>query len=1655
MPTVDAGDISTISVNRETEFPSGSGIFVSYFIDYAVTYDASCVVTNFYRYNDNTTVTYDVSININPGENYPFDSNLSYLQNRSVQGEYYEAINTGDYDFCSATFLDLGDGDGNEFSVTLDYFPPATKTLNPSDISETSITANANIRNPAGYTIIRRGFIYNTSPTPGLENEAPILANLDGSTLVNETVGTNFEGDYNISITGLSSDTKYYIRAFVESSEGYEYDPREIVFETHLYKVPDLATYNATEVENNSVRFNGSVLKSGSLEITERGFVYRKNNTFSVPGNVSPPAFLDLANETGSFGVGAFYINESSLDPDTEYFFSAYARNSEGYAYGDVFVFRTTENPPGTVNTDQVTNIGEYEATLNATIVDPGLATTTRRGFVYSNSMFSDPGNNDPDSLAGVSVENVGTTSIEYDADYSLCGFYYNDFGGSTIYGYKEYFCPPSSKCGSPQIDDNAGFHVDFDDNCEIIEFYDYFPQAWNSLGWWPQEWFSSSIIAPRPMPYEQTWIFQDSGVDFDFKNISNPCPSGGILNTITDKCVDGTTSSVTNFDLGLTGLVPGDRYYLRSFIESGGVYYYGQQRHFDTSEFFLPTVSTNAATAIGSDEAMLRGAVDDNGKLFIDSRGFIYSTSTIPPPGNTSPTSVAGVTMVNSAPGGLGDFDSLITGLASTTTYYARSFAENAKGFSYGDEISFVTTLEEISNLAAKLDYCRSTTTVTQWFSVSFDSDCKIIDWEYNNGDCISYEKSGENILPGEIELVIDTDVDTGRPYSFPVYLNNDSPIKYDDCNTGYTLGDTIQGVYMPYMTCYKTPPDPPPMMNFYANPDEITVGETTELFWDVEDGATCDIISGGSLVVSISTTTGSQVVSPLVSSTYDLGCTSSKGVSATLSVNVVVNQICVRSTCSVTRYREGSAPQSCSAPSNGNCSFSNRIYYFNEACEITRITTPSSAIIFDTGYSNVFNSPMSSGEVGTIWPQGYFVIDSTEWYENQTPLVPHSDCVLPSYSGDEPALIINSPSENPFVTTLAVIDFSGVAYSVDGIDYISCTNNGVACVMAPSNGKNNWKLNNISLGIGDNNIEITAFSLDGGSTVVSTLVHRTNDVTLPVITISSPTVSGRYTTDLDSLVISGTVDDDSGILRSLEWSRDGGLNYLPILSTTFLPTIWSFTFNNIIDGSNNIIIKAVDQAYNETYENLEIIKLPPYGSLVGYIWNPNIGWISTSYRNCNPDGVVGTYDGLPGCNFSTVGPWYYEVEVDMDTGHLSGYGWSENVGWVSFQYNNPPYSTINTPDNNDFNVNCYDTNCTQAGGCMACYHPDVAASPGTGGFFGWARILSLDEEYNEFGALVSKEHGWIRLDNYNQASDYGVEYDLVATNELSGYAWNGVQTYDDAGLGWMSFNCANSIDPNNCSNSNYKVVAQLNKSPEATIILDGPNETRLPCHTDGYDGACSTNCELEPEFTWSYYDPEDFPQQAYRVIVRNDALGPLDSPPLRDTGKIVSTDKKVDISKIAPLADYITYGTEYTIYLMVWDNFDKEADFWKSHTFRTRSNQYPNAFFNRFVPEASDGEDVLFWDVSIYYKGATSTRNNISSTTPGVCMNEPCSYEWIANTATWIEYPNENETRITFPRGDTQGVELTVTDSHGYFCSTSTDVDINIKLPNWVEVK
>lgn len=128
---------------------------------------------------------------------------------------------------------------------------------------------------------------------------------------------------------------------------------------------PVVETMPATNITNTSVIVGGRVTSDGGEVVASRGICWSKNIN---------PSVNNSKTIEGS-GLGEYFSSLENLDPGTVYFIKAYAKNSEGTAYGSELSFRTLGEIPSASLTES-SGITDSSAHLVATI-NPNYVSTS------------------------------------------------------------------------------------------------------------------------------------------------------------------------------------------------------------------------------------------------------------------------------------------------------------------------------------------------------------------------------------------------------------------------------------------------------------------------------------------------------------------------------------------------------------------------------------------------------------------------------------------------------------------------------------------------------------------------------------------------------------------------------------------------------------------------------------------------------------------------------------------------------------------------------------------------------------------------------------------------------------------------------------------------------------------------------------------------------------------------------------------------------------------------------------------------------------------------------------------------------------------------------------------------------------------------------
>jgi hypothetical protein len=151
---------------------------------------------------------------------------------------------------------------------------------------------------------------------------------------------------------------------------------------------------------------------------------------------------------------------------------------------------------------------------------------------------------------------------------------------------------------------------------------------------------------------------------------------------------VSGTSSG--SYSGGLTGLSASTTYSFRAFAINSQGTAYGSVLTLTTSATapttFIPSVTTNAASSVGTSSVVMNGNVTNVGNPNYTVKGFVYITgSGTPSLSNT----ITNETVVGTS---AGTFNAAVFGLNSSQFYSYRAYATNSVGTAYGATQTFTT---------------------------------------------------------------------------------------------------------------------------------------------------------------------------------------------------------------------------------------------------------------------------------------------------------------------------------------------------------------------------------------------------------------------------------------------------------------------------------------------------------------------------------------------------------------------------------------------------------------------------------------------------------------------------------------------------------------------------------------------------------------------------------------------------------------------------------------------------------------------------------------------------------------------------------------------------------------------------------------------------
>ena len=504
---------------------------------------------------------------------------------------------------------------GDDVLFTTAIALPTVTTTSISDVTTATASSGGTVSNAGGGTISTQGVCWSTSTEP---TTALTTKTVDGTT-----------SPFTSALTGLTSNTLYYFRAYATNSAGTAYGT-EYSFTTVTIVAPAVTTTAISTVTSTTASSGGNVTDNGGAAITERGIVF---------GTSPSPTTADTKVTDGAASLGAFTSSLTGLTPNTTYYIRAYASNGTQTGYGEDVTFVTVAAAP-IVTTAAITLLTATSATSGGNVTSDQGAAITERGIVYGSTL-------NPTTTSDTKITDEATTTGSFSSLLSV-------------------------------LTPNTTYHVR--------------AYAMNSMGtsYGEDVLFTTAVDLPTVTTTAISAILSTTATSGGTVTntgggtitVQGVCWSTSTAPTtaLATKTTDGTTSPFTS---SITGLSPGDTYYVRAYATNSAGTSYGSEVTF-TTPLVIPTLTTTAISAIATTTATSGGTVTSNGGAAITTQGVCWGTTTAPTIALTTKT-----TDGTSSP-----FTSSITGLYGNTTYYVRAYATNSVGTSYGNEVSFLTAV-------------------------------------------------------------------------------------------------------------------------------------------------------------------------------------------------------------------------------------------------------------------------------------------------------------------------------------------------------------------------------------------------------------------------------------------------------------------------------------------------------------------------------------------------------------------------------------------------------------------------------------------------------------------------------------------------------------------------------------------------------------------------------------------------------------------------------------------------------------------------------------------------------------------------------------------------------------------------------------------------
>ncbi|HLN56095.1 MAG TPA: fibrobacter succinogenes major paralogous domain-containing protein [Bacteroidales bacterium] len=592
-----------------------------------------------------------------------------------------------------------------------DPVPPTLTTAGVTEITVNSAKTGGNITDDGGSGVTERGVAYGLSPEPAVADNHVSAG--DGS------------GDFTVELKNLTEATLYYVRAYATNAAGTSYGNQE-TFTTAAVTLAAVTTKVVSGITFTTAVSGGDIQNNGGADVTAKGICWSTTENPTI----------ENSKTTDGTGNESFNSNLIGLTENTTYYVRAYATNSKGTAYGNQQAFSTPAISLATIDTKAVSEVTAQTAVSGGAISSDGGTQITAKGICFSTTENPTIESAHTTDGAGLDPFNSNMTGLMPGTTYYVRAYVTNVKG--TAYGTQVSFTTApgvatlttkpvteitftTAKSGgdvlsnggsavtakgicwntaeNPTIQNN--FTTDGTGNEGFVSSLSglstgtvYYVRAYATNGagtsYGNQVTFTSAAIGVPAVVTKPvtaiTFTTALSGGEISNDGGAAVTAKGICWGTAENPTIENSHTSAgsgnESFDGNMTGLTDGTVYYVRAYATNSIGTAYGNQVFFTTTAASLPTVATKPVTELLPFSAKSGGEISADGGAAVTAKGICWSTTENP--------TIEGSHTTNGT--GSASFDSNMTGLHDSTTYYVRAYATNKVGTGYGPQVKFMT---------------------------------------------------------------------------------------------------------------------------------------------------------------------------------------------------------------------------------------------------------------------------------------------------------------------------------------------------------------------------------------------------------------------------------------------------------------------------------------------------------------------------------------------------------------------------------------------------------------------------------------------------------------------------------------------------------------------------------------------------------------------------------------------------------------------------------------------------------------------------------------------------------------------------------------------------------------------------------------------------